>query len=147
MRARLSHRPGPAIRTESGAGRRKLIDLTPLIDVVFILLVFFMLSATASSWDAIQLGAPVRASTGQSGPPALLVRLGKDGSVTLDRQQTTAEALPDALRAALQAAPDRPVVVQPERGVPLQRVVTLLDSLAGIPARTVSLMRADEAAP
>jgi biopolymer transport protein ExbD len=146
MRTRLSSRLGTAIRTESGAGRRRLIDLTPLIDMVFILLVFFMLSATASSWDAILLGPPVRASDQTIGPPALLVDIGKDGGMTLDRKPATAEALPGLLRTALQTAAGRPVVVRPERGVPLQRIVTLLDTLSGLPVKNVSLMRAPEGA-
>jgi biopolymer transport protein ExbD len=118
-----------------------------LIDVVFILLVFFMLSASASTWDAIQLGAPVRASGQDTGPAALLVQVREDGSLALDLQPATEEALPGLLRAALQASPERPVVVQPEKGVPLQRLVTLLDALSAVPAKTVSLMRAAEGTP
>jgi biopolymer transport protein ExbD len=147
MRIRLANGPGPGIRTESGAGRRRLIDLTPLIDVVFILLVFFMLSASASTWDAILLGAPVRAGGQDTGPQALLVQVRTDGGVTLDLRPASEAALPGLLRAALAAAPDRPVVVQPEKGVPLQRIVTLLDALSAVPAKTVSLMRAAEGAP
>ena len=40
--------------------RRALIGLTPLIDVVFILLVFFMLASSFLDWRAIDLTAPAR---------------------------------------------------------------------------------------
>jgi len=135
---------GSRIRTESGAGRRRLISLTPLIDVVFILLVFFMLSASAPKWESILLGPPVRAAATDSGPAALLVHLGADGAVALEQRTIAAGALPGALGAALRIAPDRPVVVQTERGVPLQRVVDLLESLSGLPTASISLMRSAE---
>ena len=131
--------PSPRIRTESAAGRRRLISLTPLIDVVFILLVFFMLAATAPRWESIRLDAPVRASAEDAGPPALILRLDANGGLSLNDQAMSPDMMVDALRTALEAAPDRPVVVQPARGVPLQRVVTLLNRLSGVAA--VSLMR------
>jgi biopolymer transport protein ExbD len=135
---------GSRIRTESGAGRRRLISLTPLIDVVFILLVFFMLSASAPQWESILLGPPVRAANTDKGPVALFVHLDADGSITLEQQAVAASALPGALDAALRTAPDRPVVLQTERGVPLRRIVDLLDSLSGLPTASISLMRSAE---
>ena len=115
-----------AIQVDSGAGKRRLISLTPLIDVVFIL-----------------LDSPVQGATQDVGPPALVVQLADDGGLTLDGADVTSEALTSDLRAALEAAPDRPVVVQPGPGVPLQRVVTLLGRLSALPVPAVSLMRAE----
>ena len=136
--------PGSRIRTESGAGRRRLISLTPLIDVVFILLVFFMLSASAPKWDSILLGPAVRASETPSTAPALWITLDPAGAVTLDRQSVSTDDLPGHLTSALAAKPDRPVVVQPARGVPLEDVVTLLESLSVVPTPSISLMRSAE---
>ena len=42
--------------------RRPLISLTPLIDVVFILLVFFMLASSFLDWRSIDLNAPAQAA-------------------------------------------------------------------------------------
>lgn len=136
--------PGSRIRTESGAGRRRLISLTPLIDVVFILLVFFMLSASAPQWDSILLGSAVRASETPSTAPALWITLDADGAVTLDRESVSAADLPSRLTSGLAANPDRPVVVQPARGVPLEEVVTLLERLSVVPTPSISLMRSAE---
>ena len=49
----------PPFRLANNARRRRpLISLTPLIDVVFILLVFFMLTSTFLDWRPIELNAP-----------------------------------------------------------------------------------------
>jgi len=144
MRIASPNGNGLRIRTESGAGRRRLISLTPLIDVVFILLVFFMLSASVPRWETILLGPPVRAANNDSGPAALLVHVGADGALTLEQQDVAPGALPSALGAALRTGPDRPVVLQTERGVPLQRIVDLLQSLSGLPTTSISLMRSAE---
>ena len=47
--------------------RRRLISLTPLIDVVFILLIFFMLASSFLDWRAIGLDAPADATAGAAG--------------------------------------------------------------------------------
>ena len=146
METPATNAPPLRIRTESGAGRRQLISLTPLIDVVFILLVFFMLTASAPQWETILLGDPVRAGDGNTPPAALLIRLDRDGNLILDWRRVERSDLPKLLEAARRAAPDRPIVLQPERGVPMQEIVDLMDALSGLPAGSISLMRSAEAA-
>jgi len=145
METPTSSTPALRIRTESGAGRRRLISLTPLIDVVFILLVFFMLTASAPQWKTILLGDPVRAGNGDRPPTALLIRMDREGGLIVDRQRVPRDKLAGLLQAAHRAAPGRPIVLQPERGIPMQQVVDLIDSLSGVPTVSVSLMRNAEA--
>ena len=57
------------------ARKRPLVSLTPLIDVVFILLVFFMLATSFLDWRAIDLDAPVQAAAGNAADNALLVEI------------------------------------------------------------------------
>jgi biopolymer transport protein ExbD len=146
METPATEAPALRIRTESGAGRRHLISLTPLIDVVFILLVFFMLTASAPQWETILLGDPVRAGEGDTPPVAILIRMDRDGGLILDRNRVPRDKLAGLLRSALAASPGRPIVLQPERGIPMQQVVELLDSLSALPAGSISLMRSAEAA-
>jgi biopolymer transport protein ExbD len=46
------------MRFDAPAPHRRLISLTPLIDVVFILLVFFMLASSLIKWQAVEMGEP-----------------------------------------------------------------------------------------
>jgi biopolymer transport protein ExbD len=100
-------------------------SLTPMIDVVFLLLVFFMLAARFGH----DLSLPMATGGGEAaydGPPRL-VAIGPD-TLALNGQTVTPEALPDAL-APLMSDPSDIVVLRPETGVPLQRLIAVSDIL------------------
>jgi len=103
-------------------------SLTPMIDVVFLLLVFFMLAARFGAEGALNvtLAAPGAAAQWQ-GPPRL-VTVAPEG-LRLNGVPVTMEALPGAL-ADLMAAPDDPVLVRAADGSPTGTLVAVLDALA-----------------
>lgn len=115
--------------------RRRLIGLTPLIDVVFILLLFFMLASSLTRLHAVALDAPNSQTASSDSQPALLLRIQADGGLDLNGEPLETEALTDRLRAQLQQAPDLQVWVQPADAVPLQMTLQVFDQLAaaGVP--------------
>lgn len=122
------------------ARRRALISLTPLIDVVFILLVFFMLASSFLDWRAIDLTAPARASGAGKMEGPLLVEIRPEGL------RLAGEALPAAellvrVEARLLEKPSQTVLVRPAGGVALQDTVWLLDRLADAGVTDLSLIR------
>lgn len=128
--------------------RRKLIGLTPLIDVVFILLVFFMLASSFLDWRAIALEAPAQMGDGGAGSQgAVLIRLQPDGGLDLNGEPLTLESLVIRIEARVEARPDLAVRLQPAPRVELQRLVTVLDRLEGTAAGAVTLVRNPGASP
>lgn len=115
--------------------RRRLIGLTPLIDVVFILLLFFMLASTLTRPQAVPLAAPHSEPARHDRQPALLLRIQADGRLDLNGEPVAADALPALLRERLRETPDLRVLVQPDDAVPLQMTLRLFDQLAdaGVP--------------
>ena len=113
--------------------RRALISLTPLIDVVFILLVFFMLASSFLDWRAIELSAPAEAAAGATEQETLFVELRAEG-LWLSGEALTLDELERRLAARIGEAPEQRVVLRPEPGVSLQRAVEVLDraSKAGV---------------
>ena len=109
--------------------RRQLISLTPLIDVVFILLVFFMLASNFLEWQSVLLDT---ASLGESpsvgaiSPPIL--RISEQGLELNGRSVSYAE-LNNRLRALLQANAEEVVVVQPTGNTSIQSVLKVIDQL------------------
>lgn len=109
--------------------RRRPISLTPLIDVVFILLMFFMLTSTFTRWKAVDLRLPIASSdAGPKKPQTLLLHT--DGSLSL-RGRPFQLPNPDA-ETAFSAAldPVRPVVVFPEADTRVQTIISTFEWLA-----------------
>lgn len=124
------------MRIESPARARSLISLTPLIDVVFILLVFFMLASNFTQLRAIGVTIPAEAGAPAGGERTVLIRVHADERLELDGQPVQ---LGDLAGRIHQVANGRPVLVQPVGDARLQTLVTVLDQLAGVPG--VSLVR------
>lgn len=113
------------------ARRRKRLSMTSLIDVIFLLLLFFMLTSTFSRYAEVELAA-----SGTGGPAAdetkpIFVQLSSD-ALRVNARQATFATLPILLRA--DRATDAPVtVILALKGeVSSQRLTDLLVVLRGI---------------
>ena len=122
--------------------RRALISLTPLIDVVFILLIFFMLASSFLDWSAVPLSTPSAQQTpAVVDEPPLSVRIFVDSGVRIEGEAVEHDAIRNVVRQYLEDQPERTVVVQPEGGVPLQQVVDVLDEVRHANPRSMRLAR------
>jgi biopolymer transport protein ExbD len=104
---------------------RRSPSLTPMIDVVFLLLVFFMLAARFGHDVGLPLttagnGAPYQ------GPPRL-VQIGAD-AVQVNGITVALDGLADAL-APLMQTPQDAVLLRAQEGADVQRLVTVIDTL------------------
>ncbi|MFC3230641.1 ExbD/TolR family protein [Marinibaculum pumilum] len=158
-------RPRRSGLTAPRGRRRALISLTPLIDVVFILLVFYMLASTFTDWNAIPLaldpsprdgepaGSAAASRPEQPYAGALMLDVQPEGLRLSGRPLADAE-LPARLAAMQQAAASgggapgagtssigRKVIVRPMEGVPLQRMVAVMDMLAAAGITDLALAR------
>lgn len=111
--------------------RRKGISLTPLIDVVFILLMFFMLTSTFTRWKAVDLRFPIADSGVDDPKNPQAVILHTDGSLSLRGRPLF---LPDVGAPAADGIPAldpaRPLVVFPEADTRVQTMLAAFERLA-----------------
>lgn len=131
MTASASASPPPTSRLTGRPRRRARISLTPLIDVVFILLVFFMLASSFLDARALKVEAPAAALGGTSLEGALLVELRPDG-LRFAGERLTATQLDARLAEHAARNPGQRVLVAPAPGVSLQDAVSLLDRVAAV---------------
>jgi len=110
------------------AKARRRPSLTPMIDVVFLLLVFFMLAARFGQEGALDLRIANGSTDTWEGPPRL-VQIDID-ALRLNGQDMTEEILISAL-TRLTDTQDDPVLIQPSDGVSLQRLLDVLSVLEG----------------
>ena len=107
------------------------LNLTPLIDCLLFLIIFFMLSTTFAKTGKLQIQLP-QADAGASKPvaKALDVAVDSRGHYAINGQPL-ASAKPEDLRAAIEAAAgsqrDQPFLISADGQAPHQAVVTVMD--------------------
>ena len=133
---------------------RATIDLnvTSLVDVLFLLLIFFTLTSTFKRAGELDLQLPESTtagpSAGQANEPSLALVLTKQGTLLLDGAPTTFDDLLPKLRAQREREPDRPVLIEAEKDVGHGEVVRLLDAVRTAGFTGVGIgVRAAEAVP
>ncbi len=120
--------------------RRALISLTPLIDVVFILLVFFMLASSFLDWRSIALTPPSAGAAAASLEGSILVEVRPSG-LRLSGRPVGLDGLAAEIRQRLEGKPGQAVFLKAAAGVPLQDAVAVLDTLAVVGVVHLSLIR------
>lgn len=122
--------------------RRSLISLTPLIDVVFILLVFFMLASNFLEWRSINLNAPAESTgRGSSIEGSILVEIRADG-LRMSGLPISLEELGTKISDQMNTSPELGIFVKPAPSVTLQETVAILDVLTAAGASNISLIKA-----
>ena len=112
------------------AGRRPdpIIDLTPMIDIVFQLVLFFMVTTTFKSSPAIQVDLP-RSSRDVvvADREDIFVWIARDGQTFLGESPVDRSALAAAFATAAGARIDTLVIIKADRGTDHGAVVTVMD--------------------
>ena len=104
-------------------GRRKRqmeeagVDISPLIDMVFILLIFFMVTTTFVKDAQVELDRPSAASANPASTKAIRVTLDKRGEVYVAGRPVRPWLLQSTVREMLRGGEDKPVLVITDEGV------------------------------
>lgn len=120
------------MRLELPARPKATVALTPLIDVVFILLLFFMLTTQFSRQQALPMTLPAsEVPLADQSPDTLLIELAADGTVSL-LGETGISASVVVDHPAIQQAIDRatPVFIVADDAVQLQTFTQVMDALS-----------------
>ncbi len=107
------------------------LNLTPMIDVVFLLIIFFMLGTKFTELERkLELRIPEVASAETVVPPPdpRVINVYRDGTVTLDRKPVTLEDLQKELSVARQEFPAVSVLIRGDSEVRYQRIADVLSA-------------------
>jgi len=124
------------------------INLVPLIDVILVLIIFFVVTTTFDARSVLKLQLPQATgepSQGQS--KALSVLVNADGRYFVDDREalrTDVESLKQTLREVAGDDRERPVLLRADARTPHQAVVTALDALGQLGFSRVSIATAPE---
>jgi len=119
--------------------RAPSVIIVSLIDILAILLIFFIVTTTFKrDQPRLQINLPESkaAETGAADSrEPLVLRVKSAEDITLGADPLALDSLPEAIRAARERQPDRPLALQADREAPFGVVVKVLDALkqAGVP--------------
>ena len=104
------------------------INVTPLVDVMLVLLVIFMVVTPLLKQQVpVELPLAEHSREPQESSQVTLVAAA-DGTLVLDERPITAEALDTALHDVYAARPDKTIFLEADRSLPYSRVVDLMDA-------------------
>ncbi len=110
-------------------GRNKVsatFSMSSMTDIVFLLLVFFLLTSPAITPNALDLLLP-QAKGKSSNQHQASVSITKDGAYYVNKERIAKGQLEPALRAALKSQAKPTLILRAEQGVPIEQVVYVMD--------------------
>ena len=121
--------------------QRELVNITPLIDVVFILLVFFMLAGSITKPEIIPVSPPKSESRLQSEIEDVVILIGEDGSVAFQGRGMADDS--ELVRTAtvwFAARPDSSIQLKADSQADAVRVIEVMELLRQAGARYLVLV-------
>ena len=106
------------------------INITPLLDLAFVLLIIFMIT-TPLLENSTNLVIPSSSSNNQAVDPHRVqtVSIDRTETIKLNNETVDSEGLAQRLSELRRTNPDVAVVIRPDRELPVQKLVTLMDAL------------------
>lgn len=108
-------------------------QMAPMVDIVFLLLIFFIAAAVYSQWEnKLEIQVPTSETAKQRArfPGEAIINIDKDGKFFLNSIEFTHERLTKVLGQLAKTYPDQPVVIRADEGTPCQYLIQLLDICA-----------------
>ena len=133
----------------TGGGRARTIaaiNVTPLVDVVLVLLVILMVASTYIVAQTLKVQLPRAKSTDGTADKPTKVEILKDGRLRWNEVFVQDSELPDKLKAAVEADPEMSLVVSADKEVQHGNVVHVLDlaKLAGVVKFAINVQQSNE---
>lgn len=132
------------LRDDLAGGDEFALNLTSMTDIVFLMLIFFMLATTYGDPERVLgIDLPKAASSSESPPRELVISVLEDGRTVLDGAFVDHDTLRARLEAAARAAPETPVTIRGHRLAHHEAIVSVMDAcgLAGLHNLSVGTTR------
>ncbi len=129
----------PAVSEENA------IDLTPMLDVVFIMLIFFIVTATFVKEAGIEVDRPAATTAERQDLANILIALTPDDEIWLDGERMDERDLATAIKRLHAENPQGSVVIQADKASTHKTLRTVMDAVqqAGVPQVAVAARNDD----
>lgn len=118
------------------------VDIAPLMDMVFILLIFFIVTSTFTRETGVDVSKPKAQSASQVQKESIMIAITRSGTIHVNERQVSLKGLEDILRQMLLKNPGREVVVIADKESNTGVMVSVIDAanLAGTKKVSIAAM-------
>ena len=120
------------------------VDVSPLIDMVFILLIFFMVTTTFVKDMQLELNRPSAASASLASAKVLRVYIDNSSEIYIDNQAVKLWAIQSKLRDMLKTSTEKSVLVITDGDIPVNVLIDVVDEVKMSGAKDVAVSTTKE---
>jgi biopolymer transport protein ExbD len=115
-------------------------NILPMVNVVFLLLIFFMVAGAYSSPEMFEVSSPKSTSTLYADPTKITILVDQSGRIAIGETELTHDNLVDFLRLQINANPDQIIQLKADADVEALEIVTLIELLSETKLNRVHLL-------
>jgi len=115
------------------------LDLAPLIDVVFQLLIFFMLTSVFVN-PSMKITLPKAVSGETSSQELIIISINQAGEMAINSQLTSLGTLKEDLKGYLQEDPGKPIHIRGDKEMPYKYFVEVMDVARQAGAKQINIV-------
>ncbi len=121
-------------RHAQGSDEEGEINMTPMLDVVFIMLIFFIVTTSFVKESGVEVNQPSAETTHRQDKNNILVAITPNGEIWIDKQQVDVRAVRANVQRLRAQSPDSAVVIQADKEARTGILVKVMDQirLAGV---------------
>ncbi|MCH7742044.1 MAG: biopolymer transporter ExbD [Proteobacteria bacterium] len=120
------------MRKQKTEGDEKVADLTPMLDVVFILLIFFIVTSTFIKETGIEINRPDTQTAEMKKTVSLLVAVGADNSIWIDKKRVDIRNVRPMMEKLHAENPKGGLVIQADSASKVENVLAIMESARAI---------------
>ena len=114
--------------SEAASEEEGAIDLTPMLDVVFIMLIFFIVTATFIKESGVEVNRPEASTANQKDNTTVLIAISADNSIWIDKRRVDVRSVKANIERLHAENPEGGVVIQGDKNATLETFTSVLDS-------------------
>lgn len=119
------------------------MSLIPLINVVLLLLIFFLVAGTLDRFEVLRVDPPIATAGDEINQGPIVIVLGRYEEMLIDDDLITPDELKEAVTKRLKVRPDRLITVKADARMPADKLIEVLDEInaAGGKQLTIATQR------
>ena len=117
------------------------INVAPLIDIVFLLLIFFMLTSEFTDFKTIDMISPNQSNTSiQKNDPPIIINLSEDGLVEIDKTEIKLEDLSETIQMKLLNSKNNKIIISTLNKTKINNLIIVVDTIRSLGIENIALI-------